>query len=671
MRMSFICDVRLVALAAWLAPGSAAGAGPLRADADQLGRPHVPPVPDEEALHRLVGILDYVAADYPVAVADGVVVDDFEHKEQLAFGDAALEIVRSLGDAAPPGLAGEMEAIQALVRDRADAGRVRGASVAARRRIVDAFGLALSPAAPPSRDDGERLFRTHCAVCHGLAGAPPPEKVAELKPPPRRLSDRGVLGALSPYRAFNALTFGIEGTAMASFASLPSSDRWDLAFHVLTLRDRPGPVPGAVPRGVSTTLAALAAASDDDLRARLRPATSPEVAESALDALRLHFPYLPAAAQAPIAVARRRVDRAMAAADEGRRDLARSLLVDAYLLGFERGEAALRAADSALVAATEAAFLDLRDAVAGTDGARTARSAAELRRLLARAEVRLESGPAGPWVGAFAAALLILREGAEAALLVLLLLAGVAGVGRADAARYVHAGWLAALAAGFLTFAAARVAAARLAFQAELIEAVSALLAAVVLFFVSHWLLGQVQSARWLAFLKERVRAHLSAGRLAALFGLAFLAVYREAVETVLFFEGLLAGPTSAGHVTLGALAGGAALGLLVFGLRRLGSRLPLRAFFAASSALLYALCVVFAGKGVHALVAAGLLAPRPVAFPSLPAVGLFPDGVGLAVQGLLVVLVAASVAALRRRGPSPEAAEVPGGPLTPAPRGR
>jgi high-affinity iron transporter len=190
------------------------------------------------------------------------------------------------------------------------------------------------------------------------------------------------------------------------------------------------------------------------------------------------------------------------------------------------------------------------------------------------------------------------------------------------------------------------------------VEAIASLVAASILFFVSNWIIGQIQSARWMSFIKERLRANLSTGRLAAIFGLAFLAVYREAFESVFFFEGLLAGTARPSSVVLGAAIGAVGLAALVVALRRVGSRLPMRSLFGASGSVLYALCVVFAGKGVHALIASGVVAPHPVGAFALPALGVFPDLSTLVAQGALVLAIGVSLVILRLKGDRGEATE-------------
>mgnify|MGYP001251451267 FL=1 len=140
---------------------------------------------------------------------------------------------------------------------------------------------------------------------------------------------------------------------------------------------------------------------------------------------------------------------------------------------------------------------------------------------------------------------------------------------------------------------------------------------------------------------------------MATLAFVSFLAVYREAAETVLFTQALLLdAPQAASQVWLGALASVAAVILVAILLNQTALWLPLGWFFGVSSALLCVLAISFAGSGLYALVAAGYVQPRPVRFPEVPWLGIYPDLSSLAVQLAILLLVAgAAVVSFRRRG--------------------
>ena len=90
----------------------------------------------------------------------------------------------------------------------------------------------------------------------------------------------------------------------------------------------------------------------------------------------------------------------------------------------------------------------------------------------------------------------------------------------------------------------------------------------------------------------------------------AFLAVYREGFETILFYQALFAGaPAGDVMVPAGLVAGLVLLAIVYWGLERVGLRVPMGAFFVGTGAFLYAMAIVFAGRGVAELQEAALAA--------------------------------------------------------------
>jgi high-affinity iron transporter len=155
------------------------------------------------------------------------------------------------------------------------------------------------------------------------------------------------------------------------------------------------------------------------------------------------------------------------------------------------------------------------------------------------------------------------------------------------------------------------------------------LLASLVLFSVSYWLISKAEAQKWGAYLKEKVGGSLSSNSLKALWFAAFLAVYREGAETVLFYQALVA--DSAGTSGLSAIAAGFGIGcVLLAGIylaMRYGAlKLPIRPFFLFTGALMYYMSFVFVGKGVMELIEGKLFSPSLVTWiPTLPFFGVYP----------------------------------------------
>jgi high-affinity iron transporter len=150
---------------------------------------------------------------------------------------------------------------------------------------------------------------------------------------------------------------------------------------------------------------------------------------------------------------------------------------------------------------------------------------------------------------------------------------------------------------------------------------------------------------RWNRFVQGKVQRALAGGSVLALPTVAFLAVYREGFETVLFYKALFVSSGAVGAaipVALGMLAASVLLVVIYLAISRYGVRIPLKPFFGITGAFLYYMAFVFAGKGVLELQGGGVLGVTYVPWaPVIPALGVYGTAEGLMVQGILVLLFA------------------------------
>jgi high-affinity iron transporter len=263
----------------------------------------------------------------------------------------------------------------------------------------------------------------------------------------------------------------------------------------------------------------------------------------------------------------------------------------------------------------------------------------DLLTALDRVETVLAAGNLDAKLAFASAFFILLREGLEAVLVLAAMFAFLGKAGRREAYRYLHIGWAGALAAGVATWAVAAYAIAISGATRELSEGFIALLAAGILFYMGFWLHDKSHADRWQAYINQHLGS-MGGRSLWLLAFLAFIAVYREVFETILFFQALWLQTTPAGQsmVLVGALCGALALALVSWGLLRLSTRLPLGVFFGASAFLMYLLAIVFAGKGIVALQEAGTLPISSVAFPRVDLLGIYPTVQSLAAQAVLVI---------------------------------
>jgi high-affinity iron transporter len=590
----------------------------LRAEPPKL-EPKAPGGSDAE---HLVAILQYLESDYPPAVASR---SEGELSEQRSLSAEAVSIVRRLP--LDPAFAARAVTIEASVREASDPGLVSRACASLVDDLVAAAHIARAPSAPPDLEQGAQLFSSACASCHGATGRGDGPAASGLNPKPASFQSAEVMAGLTPFKAFNVIRFGVKGTAMVPFDALDEAQRWALAFYVLTLR-----YPPCDHVAVRLRLDELANHTDIELGA--------QAGEREVACLRRRLPTLDAPML--IAAARARIEDAARLAQQGDDRGAESAVLDAYLTDVEPIEPWLRARDTEAVAQLEASFTTTRAALHERDP--------NARENLARLTVLLDraagSRGASTKLSVFwFSVLVIVREGFEAAVIIAALLAVLKGRGAVERARWVHAGWLSALGVGAVVFVLGRkVIAGALN---EKIEGYLAFVAAAMLLHAAMWLNAKTTTRQTMGALRVRTRDAVEGGAI-ALFGIAFLAMFRESFETAVFLEALSIDAPSA--VAWGAFTGSILLAGLVFAVSRLGLRLPMRALFNASTVALVVTAVMLLGQGIHSFEEVGLLASRPMSFIRIDFLGVYPDRLGLLAQLSLSVLVV-TWSVLRRSG--------------------
>lgn len=614
---------------------------------------------------RLGNIVGVALDEYAKGVdASGAIVLQLEYDEAVAFLDDAHALVARVDDARAPQLAALIDRLRRDVAKRV----APSALAAVQAEFVALLGPDASldfPTQPLDLAEGRALYATRCASCHGERGAGDGFAAAGMNPAPPAFADRALMADVTPALMYRVVSVGIRGTAMGGFPDLTPAQRWAVVTYVTTLRSAPTEAARGrtllaehcVSCGDSTppaghTFGWLAERHDQQLLAALavgdaalgldaqHPLRGAD-ADAVVAALRADPRVIAAPVRTPAVVAAdvlAILDRAIESARSGEPHAADHAF-DAYV-AFEPLESQVRTRDPGLVALLEQQFADFKGAVAAADLAGAASARARIASGLPQL-VDLASRPPTRW-GAFLESLLIIvREGFEAILILGAVIAFLVRTGNHRRVREVWIGAGVGLAASAVLAVVLRTALANAPASRELIEGATMLVAVAVLFSVSYWLLTKVEVAKWQAFIKAQVGAALTSSRATALAVVAFLAVFREGAETALFYQALLArGPQVISPVLGGFAVGALLLVVLWLGIQRFGLRLPLRAFFGATSAMLYSLAFIFMGKGLRELQEGNLLSITPVEHgPYVGWLGIFPSVETLVGQSLLVVL--------------------------------
>jgi len=393
---------------------------------------------------------------------------------------------------------------------------------------------------------------------------------------------------------------------------------------------------------------------------------------------------------------RRSIDRTLSLMEQGHADEALAEARDGYLSKFELVEIPLRIADNELTIEAETQFSYVRQAI--KDGAPHAEIRDEiiaLRNLLDDAERKLtDAGVGGPALVTTQGFLILFREGFEIVLLLSVLLGYLEAAKSPQFIKPILLGVALATVATVATVLLMPTIFALLPVGREVLEAITALTAVAVLFYVSFWLIARLEHRRWMEFVRARLWSAVSVGSTASLVAVGFTAVYREGFETALFYQSLLSfGEGLGGYILLGvglALVALTGVAYLVF---KAGRKLPVRTFMNTAVAMVMATSVAFLGNAVHTLQAADVITFRRTSGPRLPiflaeATGVWPTWPSLLAQlGLATIYIGGAVYAFvikprlgarpaRRTPPSPRATGPSGGanatgtPATPAAAG-
>ncbi|MGE4062782.1 MAG: cytochrome c/FTR1 family iron permease [Rhodospirillaceae bacterium] len=604
------------------------------------------PVGDPTAdVRQIWQLVDYIAVDYVEAVENGAVKNEGEYAEMTEFAALAHKRIGALpareGQAA---LVAEAEALKTAIAGMASPADVANLANALSAAIVTIYPIPVAPAKAPDLAPAAALYREHCGACHGMEGRGDGETGVHLDPPPIDFTDHARAKVRSAYALYEVITQGVADTGMASFDTLPEDQRWALAFYVGNMSATPELRAegeklwndNAAARAAVPDLATLTAITEEKLAA--------VVGADQARALNAFLRNDPARADRPAAggltVARTRLAESVKAYEAGDAGAAGALALSSYLDGFEPVEALLRTRDSDLLARVETAMGQYRTRIAAeAPAAEVAAQAAVLRGLFDATDAALAPSADDSTTAFIAAFTILVREGVEALLVVVAMIGFLSKVERRDVLPYVHGGWAAALAAGLVTWGLAAYAFDIDGASRELTEGFAALFAAVILLAVGIWMHQKSLAGRWQAYLKERISSALSKRSAWFLFGLAFVAVYREVFETILFYIALWA-RGNVGEIVGGFIAGVAALVVITVVMLRTSKRLPISQFFAASSALVAILAVVLAGKGVAALQEGGHLPPSVVDFPRIEMLGIYPSLYSLMAQLAVIVVI-------------------------------
>lgn len=564
---------------------------------------------EEFSQHRqIIQLAEYVGVDYESAIKDGQVINDDEYQEMLEFSKLIVEktsinnnYMRSLNEKAL--------ALQTAISTKQNANIVRKITSELRISLLAMMPELPLPKRLISKEATFSLFENNCASCHGISGQGNGVLASGLEPAPTDFTDKTRAENRSLLGLFDAISNGLDDTAMPAFTQLKEQQKWSLAFYVGGLAFKSSSELTKPSQSISLqnwiNYSPLKLSTETD-----------GLTKNEIEGLRANPTLLFTNQSSPIAITKTQLAAASNAYKNEEYEKAKTLAVSAYLDGFELIENSLDARDKDLRKSIEGNLIKLRQVLSNAQQVNQFESLMEITvGQLHDAEELLTETTLSNEALFTASLVILLREGLEALLVVLALITVLIRTKRHDALKYVHFGWFSALLAGFATWAVAQSIINISGASREVMEGIAAMVAAVMLFYVGIWMHSKTNAEHWQAYIQKHINSQLEAGTLWGLAVLSFIAVYREVFETVLFYQSLVtqASTTQYSFVISGFLFGVAVLSILAWGMFRYSVKLPIARFFSTTTYLLLVLSFILMGKAISALQEAAIIGITPL----------------------------------------------------------
>lgn len=585
----------------------------------------------------IINMLDYIQRDYVNAVDSGEVINEFEFLEMKEFSQLAYDnfqvILSDTSFNNSEDLSGQFMALKDSIDGMADRENIGEICRSIKGSILALKLVKDSPSDWPDLRLGSELYSSNCSACHGEKGMGDGPASVGLEPSPSNFIKPELHNNIAPFQAYNTIQLGIPGTSMMPFTQLSEKEVWALSFYLLSLPyseelEVGDPSEGIVSLGDASTL------SNRELIEKYG------MENSALKSVRS---YKTVRKMNSLSRAKELLILSLESYEKGDHEAAFSNALNAYLEGIEPIEKRLAASDAKIVGNLEKSFMTVRTSIKRKEDVAVVQlKVDEALIALGPAVELLDEQEKGLLFTTFISASILVREGLEAFLIIISIIAILKSMEAKKAVIWIHAGWILALLVGASGFFFMDLLMQWDTSSRELMEGSLTLFASAVLVFMGFWLHSKTEIGKWRKFVEVRISSLVNGNNMLGLALFSFIVVFREAFESVIFLSSIsVDSSTDNRGIWLGVLIAGAIVATLSFALLRMFEKVNLRKVFLYSSSIIVVLSVILAGKGIHALQESGL-----VGVSSLPwnfrmtLVGIYPTFESMLAQFLTIGII-------------------------------
>ncbi|QPK94701.1 FTR1 family protein [Actinomyces sp. zg-332] len=239
-------------------------------------------------------------------------------------------------------------------------------------------------------------------------------------------------------------------------------------------------------------------------------------------------------------------------------------------------------------------------------------------------------------------ALILIREGVEALLIVIALVSALKAANQRNGLKWVYAG----AAVGVLASCVLAVT-LQLLFPTltsgtnrEVIEGIVGIVAVVFMISIGMWLHSKSSISAWKKFVDSKINVAISTGSFISMFTLSFLAVFREGAETIMFYVGIIP-RISLTAFLLGIFLAIVLLLALAFIMLKLSAKIPIHLVFLVLTILIYGLAFKMLGVSIHILQLTDIFPSHILSFiPTVELLGIYPTAEGIISQLIFLFII-------------------------------
>lgn len=607
----------------------------------------------EKDARTLTNLLEYISRDYSHAVKDQKVINEFEYDEMKEFAERSnslfqdlskTKIGRKITSSDSLTIINQFDSLEGAIQNKSSQSTIADLTSSIKKQVIDLGAFAMAPDEWPDIKQGKSIYQNKCAQCHGKKGEGDGPSASVLEPKPTNFV-KDSINDISPFQAFNVIRLGIEGTSMRAFDELSDKEIWQTSFYLNAMNYEEGyGQKGLQDLGTklksSFTLKELATLTDQAIIKKLNNPKPSKLKQIA--ALRLYKPERNSKKK-PTRIAIDKLHETLRLYENGKPDQAKKVALKAYLKGIEPIERELKASSPEMVNKLEKDMSQVRSAIQSNKSAEQIKahinqaksSVVESQQLIGEENFSF-------WSASFVSGSILLREGLEAFLIIITILSVLRAAGANYASRWIHAGWITAVLTGIASWFFTDWLVAMSSGSRELMEGIGALLAVFILLYIGFWFHSKTEAKQWKAFVENKIGKALNNKNLIGLAAIAFIVVFREAFESVLFLStlNLKVSPANEAGIWIGALAAAIIVAIVATLIMRYSKKIPIAKLFKYSAIVISILAVVMAGNGIHEFQEAGFVSITQFPFDlRVGVLGIYPSYEIIGTQLLTVVI--------------------------------